>query len=72
MFGFSNRNPAYPAEAVMLAKHEIGSNNKRVVFYIGDPAMPLAFPKKKKYSFNNHQRSTHRPYHGYPQGLIQN
>ncbi len=46
MFGFQTETPPYPAEAVMLAKHEIGSNNKRVVFYIGDPAMPLAFPKK--------------------------
>ncbi len=36
-----------PAEALRRAKNEIGSGNRRVIFYIGDPAMHLAFPKKE-------------------------
>lgn len=35
-----------PAEAVRIAKNEISDENRRVIFYIGDPAMELAFPKK--------------------------
>ncbi len=47
LFGFGLDTPPHPSEALRLTKNEIAnSNNKRVIFYIGDPAMPLAFPKK--------------------------
>lgn len=47
LFGFGQDVPPAPAEALRLTKNLIGSNNKRVIFYIGDPAMHLAFPKKQ-------------------------
>ena len=47
LFGFGQDTPPAPAEALRLTKNLIGSNNKRVIFYIGDPAMHLAFPKKQ-------------------------
>lgn len=46
MFGYDVDIPEVPAEALRLAKNVMGSNTRRVIFYIGDPAMPLAFPKK--------------------------
>lgn len=46
MFGYHTDIPLNPAEALRLAKNEISSPNRRAIFYIGDPAMPLAFPKK--------------------------
>lgn len=47
LFGFGQDEPPHPAEALRITKNLItSSNNKRVIFYIGDPAMPLAFPKK--------------------------
>ena len=46
LFGFGTDNPNTPAEGLRLSKRDIVSNLRRVVFYIGDPAMPLAFPKK--------------------------
>lgn len=46
MFGYDMDVPIVPAEALRLAKNEISSHNRRAIFYIGDPAMPLAFPKK--------------------------
>ena len=47
LFGFGQDVPPAPAEALRLTKNLIGSNNKRVIFYIGDPAMHLGFPKKQ-------------------------
>ncbi len=47
LFGFGLDLPPAPAEALRLTKNLIGSNNKRVIFYVGDPAMHLAFPKKQ-------------------------
>ncbi len=32
-------------EAVRLAKNELSSNGRRIVFYIGDPALRIPFPK---------------------------
>src|SRR5690606_37189062 len=51
MFGYDHDGqddliPEVPAEALRLAKSEIASQNRRAMFYVGDPAMPLAFPKK--------------------------
>lgn len=48
LFGFGTDNPNTPAEGLRLAKQTLGAGTtlRRVVFYIGDPAMPLAFPKK--------------------------
>jgi hypothetical protein len=36
-----------PAEALRRAKNEIANGNRRVIFYIGDPAMHLAFPERE-------------------------
>ena len=47
LFGYGLNIPNTPAEAVRISKNNIGSPNRRVVFYIGDPAMHLAFPRQK-------------------------
>ena len=46
LFGYGMDVPETPAEGLRLSKQEINSDLRRVVFYIGDPAMHLAFPKK--------------------------
>lgn len=46
LFGFGVDIPVPPAEALRISKNEIANNGKRVIFYVGDPAMPLAFPKR--------------------------
>lgn len=46
LFGFNTEVPKPPAEGLRISKTRISSDLRRVVFYIGDPAMPLAFPKK--------------------------
>ncbi|MDN3724769.1 type IX secretion system sortase PorU [Aequorivita sp. SDUM287046] len=46
LFGFDTDVPAPPAEGLRISKTQMLSETRRVVFYIGDPAMPLAFPKK--------------------------
>lgn len=46
LFGFDTETPEPPAEGLRISKTQIPSVTRRVVFYIGDPAMPLAFPKK--------------------------
>src|SRR5690606_20706034 len=46
LFGYGVNVPNTPAEGLRMAKSEISSDLRRVVFYIGDPAMHLAFPKK--------------------------
>ena len=47
LFGYGLDIPNTPAEALRISKNSIGSENRRVVFYIGDPSMHLAFPKQK-------------------------
>ena len=47
LFGYGMNIPNTPAEAVRISKNKISSTNRRVVFYIGDPAMHLAFPKQE-------------------------
>ena len=47
LFGYGLNIPNTPAEAVRVSKNNINSTNRRVVFYIGDPSMRLAFPKQK-------------------------
>ena len=47
LFGYGLNIPNTPAEAVRISKNSIGSENRRVVFYIGDPSMHLAFPTQK-------------------------
>lgn len=42
----SNEYPSI-AEALRLTKLSTGSDNRRVVFYIGDPALKLAIPRPK-------------------------
>lgn len=46
MFGYDRDIPYLPAEALRLTKNEISTATRRVIFYVGDPALPLAFPKK--------------------------
>src|SRR5690606_18238524 len=46
MFGYGMDVPPPPAEALRIAKNGQVSSQRRVIFYIGDPAMSLAFPKK--------------------------
>ena len=47
LFGFGVDIPNTPAESLRKAKSLINTDERRVVFFIGDPAMPLAFPKKE-------------------------
>ncbi|NND89156.1 MAG: type IX secretion system sortase PorU, partial [Flavobacteriaceae bacterium] len=48
LFGFGLDIPPPPAEAMRRSKNSISSrSNRRVIFYIGDPALELAFPQKK-------------------------
>ncbi|MBT0607489.1 type IX secretion system sortase PorU [Aequorivita echinoideorum] len=47
LFGFTMDIPNPPAEALRIAKNDLTDFRRRVVFYIGDPAMSLAFPKKE-------------------------
>ncbi|GAB5401305.1 MAG: type IX secretion system sortase PorU [Aureisphaera sp.] len=46
LFGFGRDIPVPPAEALRLTKNRIDNPDKRVVFYLGDPALQLAFPKQ--------------------------
>lgn len=46
LFGFGRDLPVPPAEALLISKNQISNSNRRVIFYVGDPAMRLAFPKK--------------------------
>ncbi len=45
LFAFDGAGYVSVAEALRLAKNNIISNNKRVVFNVGDPALKLPFPK---------------------------
>ena len=47
MYAFGSTNYPTIAEALRLTKLRTGSDNRRVVFYIGDPALKLAIPKPK-------------------------
>ncbi len=47
LFGYGTDNILPPAEALRIARNDITSSDKYVVFYIGDPSMHLAFPKQK-------------------------
>lgn len=49
LFGYGLNIPNTPSEALRVSKNEVsdGSGNRRVIFYIGDPAMHLAFPRQQ-------------------------
>ncbi|MFK5983256.1 MAG: type IX secretion system sortase PorU [Flavobacteriaceae bacterium] len=49
LFGYGLNVPSTPAEALRVSKNEVSdeSGNRRVIFYIGDPAMHLAFPRQQ-------------------------
>lgn len=47
LFGYNQNVPKTPAEALRDSKNSISTSERRVIFYIGDPAMHLAFPKPK-------------------------
>lgn len=47
LFLFENNSYLTIAESFRRAKMAVGGSNKRVVFYIGDPALKLAIPKPK-------------------------
>jgi len=46
LFGFGLDIPVPPAEALAITKNLISNDNRRVIFYVGDPAMRLAFPRQ--------------------------
>lgn len=45
LFAFGSNDYPSMAEALRLTKNDIGNLSRRLVFFIGDPAMKLAFPK---------------------------
>lgn len=45
LFGYGTTNYNTPAEALRISKNQINDPLRRVVFYVGDPAMELAFPQ---------------------------
>jgi hypothetical protein len=47
LYAYGSSNYPTIAEALRLTKIATGSDNRRVVFYIGDPALKLAIPKPK-------------------------
>jgi hypothetical protein len=47
LYAYGSLNYPTIAEALRLTKIATGSDNRRVVFYIGDPALKLAIPKPK-------------------------
>lgn len=47
LYAYGSTNYPTIAEALRLTKIGTGSDNRRVVFYIGDPALKLAIPKSK-------------------------
>jgi len=47
LFTMENNSYLSIAESLRRSKVDIGSSNKRVVFYIGDPALKLAIPRPK-------------------------
>ena len=47
IYAFGSTNYPTIAEALRLTKLRTGTDNRRVVFYIGDPALKLAIPKPK-------------------------
>ncbi|AFU69269.1 secreted cysteine protease, peptidase C25 family [Psychroflexus torquis ATCC 700755] len=46
LFDFSNNNETI-AQSVARAKQDISGNGKRIVFFVGDPAMKLPLPKSR-------------------------
>ncbi|MFT4847594.1 MAG: hypothetical protein ACI83B_000115 [Sediminicola sp.] len=46
LFGFGIETPNPPAEGLRISKNSLLTIERRVVFFIGDPAMRLAFPKR--------------------------
>lgn len=42
LLGYNTDEPIIPAEALRITKNQLGDQFRRVVFYIGDPAMELA------------------------------
>ena len=47
LFTMENNSYLSIAEALRRSKIDVGGSNKRVVFYIGDPALKLAIPRPK-------------------------
>lgn len=47
LFGFGTNTPNTPAEGLRLSKNTLITPERRVVFFIGDPALHLAFPKRE-------------------------
>jgi len=44
LFDYDN-NKISVGEAVRLAKHDISTNERRIMFYLGDPALKIPFPE---------------------------
>lgn len=47
LFSYGSTNYVPVSEALRLTKNDVSTNNKRVVFYIGDPALKIAIPKSR-------------------------
>ncbi|MEP2935840.1 MAG: type IX secretion system sortase PorU [Gilvibacter sp.] len=47
LFAFGSDTFETPAESLRITKNRISNVLRRVVFYVGDPAMQLAFPKQE-------------------------
>lgn len=47
LYAFDIPDFVAPAEALRLSKNQMSREQRRVIFYIGDPAMHLAFPQKE-------------------------
>lgn len=47
LYAFGSNNYPTIAEALRLTKLDTGSDNRRVVFFIGDPALKLAIPRPR-------------------------
>lgn len=47
LYAFDIPNFIPPAEALRVSKNQMSTAQRRVIFYVGDPAMELAFPKSE-------------------------
>ena len=61
LYAFGSNNYPTIAEALRLTKLDTGSDNRRVVFFIGDPALKLAIPKPRVVLTKVNDISTSQP-----------
>jgi hypothetical protein len=61
LYAFGSNDYPTIAEALRLTKLDTGSDNRRVVFFIGDPALKLAIPKPRVVLTKVNDVSTSQP-----------